>query len=164
MERKFFLDLEETMVESWDDARVCNLGKLKSFFKNNDVKNIHMFSFAIWNQADKETFLTKFKPFLEEVFDVNIESVPTLEEILGDVKAHNKSEWDLIDLSVVWGKHRSFVDFCTLNFTNAICVLLDDAVPNQTVLVRDFNLQIEIINVKHSRVFDLIVEPLLKEK
>ncbi|MEM4261050.1 MAG: hypothetical protein QXG00_07450 [Candidatus Woesearchaeota archaeon] len=46
----WFLDLEETIINSLDDPRMwCNVSKLKKLLSENDVKQISIFLFAIWS-------------------------------------------------------------------------------------------------------------------
>lgn len=147
MKTHFWLDLEETIINSWDDPRLCNVSKLKKLLSENSVNQVSIFSFAIWNQKDKKEFFNNLKEPIERALDVNISVVPTQEEILKDVVKFTGCKWELHELSSVWGKHRSFFDFCQFNFSNAKCVLVDDAVPNMVLVNKDKNLTMELINV-----------------
>ena len=44
-----FFDLEETLIASWTDHYLCNKNKITEFLDFYDIRNIHIFSFAIWN-------------------------------------------------------------------------------------------------------------------
>jgi hypothetical protein len=149
MDSHWFLDLEETIINSWHDQRLCNVSKIKKLLKNNFVENISIFSFAIWNEKDRQEFISSLKDPIQRALDVNIGNIPTQEEILKDIVKFTGCKWELQELSCVcvWGKHRLFLDFCQFNFKNTTCVLVDDVVPNLTFINKDINLTVDLINV-----------------
>lgn len=147
MDTLLFLDLEETVIESWQNPLLCNISKVKKFLADFDTKDVRIFSFAVWNENDRREFDFSIKGLLERAFDVNIVWCPTLEEITKEVASFTGCRWELHEISSVWGKHRTFIDFCTSQFSDIECVLLDDVVPNLELFNKDKNLKIRLVNV-----------------
>lgn len=150
MRKVFFLDLEETIIISWSNTTLCNLELIKSIIKQEQVKFIGIFSFAIDNDKDKERFEKVLKPFLEAQLNVEIISWPSVEEIMKDVFKFNRTHFEKFEFTSIWGKLRAFQDFCRVNFINAECVLVDDVVPNSVLSLPDEELVIRTIKVKPS--------------
>lgn len=147
MKTLLFLDLEETVIESWHNPLLCNISKVKKFLSEFDTKDVRIFSFAVWNEDDRKEFDFSIKGLLERTFGVNIVWCPTLAEIAKEVGVFTKCRWEPHEITTVWGKHRAFIDFCTSQFSDVECVLLDDVVPNLEIFNKDKNLKIRLVNV-----------------
>ena len=149
MKQHFFLDLEGTIIDSWDNRVFVNYSRVKDFLSQRMIKEVNIFSFAIWNEKDLNVFNQKdFKGWLEDALEVKIVSTPTVEDIKKVVQHHRGINWETHELISVWGKLRSFQDFCIACFENCSCTLLDDAVPNMTQVMHDSNLVIKTIDVE----------------
>ena len=111
MNKAVFLDLEETIIESWHDPLLCNVDKIREILRNEETEDIHIFSFVISGNRDKEIFKERLKPFIEEVLGVRILTWPSVEEIRQEVLSFNNVVFDPLELITVWGKLRAFHDF-----------------------------------------------------
>lgn len=76
-----FLDLEETVITSWDDPVLMNVSKLREFFSERHISEIHIFSFAVSHDRDRDQFKREMQEMLEQALDVKIVKVFTVEEI-----------------------------------------------------------------------------------
>jgi hypothetical protein len=147
MNKILFLDLEETIIHSWYDPTLCNVDFVKKIIDTEKADEVHIFSYAISNQFDKDHFATNLKPFLESVLNVKIRSwmsIRDLNKILRKFSSVAVDDSELIDL---WGKLRGFQDYCRSEYKNAECILVDDVVPNSTWELPDDNLIIRTIKV-----------------
>ena len=79
MPTKIFLDLEGTVIDTWDDRNLCNIERVKAFL--GDTEEVHIFSAAIWDDKDKRTFAEEIKPALEQALDVSIMTWPSMEDV-----------------------------------------------------------------------------------
>lgn len=72
MDKIFYFDLEETVIESWTDPILVNKATIERFIEENGIKDVHIFSAAIWNDRDKQIFERDLKSWIERVFSINI--------------------------------------------------------------------------------------------
>lgn len=148
----FFLDLEETIIHSFSDPVLCNVQKIKSFLRMAEATEVHIFSYAIYNDADRELFDREIKPNIERALDIKVASCITVPEMVkadSDLtglrfeKGHEVSEF--IQLR---GKKDGFINYVLSrggDFKRA--VLIDDIVPDITVTHRIKGWSIELWNV-----------------
>ena len=148
----FFIDLEETIIHSFSDPVLCNASRIRDFLWKNDAKEIHIFSYAIYNDADKEEFNRDIKTSIQSVLGLPIVSCASVldmvkadEELTGVKfeKGHEVSEF--IQLR---GKKDGFINYVLARcgkFTRA--VLIDDIVPDITLTGRKDGWSIELWNV-----------------
>lgn len=145
MKKIVFLDLEETVIRSWGDPTLVNKDWIQYLLHQEQVQEVHIFSFAIFNQADKDRFSQQIKPFLENALEVRIRSWVSIAEINKIIRSFTSvvlEDWELTD---VWGKMRAFQDYCRAQYKDTECVLIDDVVPNSTFLLSDDKLTIRTI-------------------
>lgn len=147
MEKVLFLDLEETVIRSWDNPLFCNTDFILDVLKKENVKQVHIYSFAIYNDHDKEIFEKTMKAGLEQHLGVEILSWMSIKELMKKVFFYNGVVFDQNEFITVWGKVRSFHDFCSGEFSNMECILVDDVVPNSRFELPDKNLVIRTIKV-----------------
>lgn len=153
---KIFLDLEETIITSFGEGLLCNLSTVKSFVdrfasKNwdnniNGTPEVSIFSFAIWNSKDRDDFELNIKENIERSLGVRVLDVPTVDDMVKSVKKHTKSHFSVHEIISVWGKHRTFFDWCKFE-EDTNCVLLDDVVPNLLLIDGDTGLSTETVNL-----------------
>jgi len=148
----FFLDLEETIIHSFSDPVLCNVQRIRSFLKKAGATEVHIFSYAIHDDFDRETFNKHIKPTVELALGVKVMSCVTVPEMVkADYeytgvkfeKGHEVSEF--IQLR---GKKDGFINYVLARcgkFTRA--VLIDDIVPDLTVTHRKKGWSIELWNV-----------------
>lgn len=143
-----YCDLEETLITSWSDALLTNVGKIKPWFEAHGVKEIHIFSFACWNETDKYHFNAVMRAPIEAAFGVKVhDDVLTTEDIRQIVCRHLVAHFDLHDFLSLWGKRRAFVEFCDAIHKDEVCVLLDDCVPDLTYVNHTTNVRTELIKI-----------------
>ena len=153
---KLFLDLEETVVDSWQSQRLVNIGAVKSFLQNNSFDEVDVFSFAVWNNDDVAVFNRDLKPVLNRALNVNLKDCPSVPDVMKADTKLTGVQWhnDVTEFIQVRGKFTAFLNWCKLNHPNDNCVLLDDMVPNVTVVDRDTGTVIQFVNV--NKIKDLV--------
>lgn len=146
--KEFFFDLEETMITSWTDRCIINRDKIKNFIDANNIKSVNIFSFAIHDDNDRIDFIDNIQPELEDVFDIKIVNVPTVEDIQKIILLKTGNNFDKFELLSIWGKLKTFHDFIPFMFKRDIeAILIDDVVPNSVLVFKDKNIKIETINI-----------------
>lgn len=156
MTTKIFLDLEETIITSFNEGLLCNLSTVKAFVERFSPKSwdgtvvgtpeVSIFSFAIWTSKDRDIFERNIRGPIERGLGVRIIDIPTVEDIAASIKKHQKIHFGIHDIISGWGKHRSFFDWCRFE-EDQDCVLLDDVVPNQLLINKDTGLSTETVNL-----------------
>ena len=122
-----WFDLEQTLIESWDKPIIINQEKIVNFFKEFPCDEIGIFSFAIWDDKDREVFEFQIKPRIEETFGIKISHVPTKQELFHAIKKNHKCQFSFEDFHDFWDKEKGFVDW--IRATNSgTHILIDDMV------------------------------------
>lgn len=148
MKKIFYFDLEETIIESWNDPVLCNVSVVKDFIKDNGITEIHIFSGAIWNGKDKNHFELTMKSWLERVFGVEIKSFPSMEEVRRVTQWKSVLFEDVQEMVNLIGKKRMFEDWCIQTHSRGShCVLLDDMFGNTILINRDLDITVETVDV-----------------
>ena len=150
MNSKLFLDLEETIIDSWASGLLINTDIIKSWVgRTRQDCEVHIFSFAIWNDEDKSDFERRFKPVLERVLEVEIVSWPSVEEVMNAVSKHRNFRFESMTEFIAFeGKVGALTDFAFASGWEACLVtLIDDVVPNRMVRDMDRNLTLDFVNV-----------------
>jgi FMN phosphatase YigB (HAD superfamily) len=155
MDKVWVFDLEETVIQSWDNPVLCNVDRVRTFIKDNNIKDVHIFSAAIWNEQDKHHFEVKLKSFLENAFEINIVSWPSMEDAWKNSHWHGTFFEGVCELLTLIGKKRLFEDWCMWNaLAGSHCVLLDDSFGNTVLTNYDTNIVIETVDVLKLRSTD----------
>lgn len=147
-QKVFYFDLEETLITSWVDTLLCNKEKVEAFIKQHNVKEVHIFSAAIWDDYDKNIFEKNLKGWLEGVYNISIVSWPSMKDVWAKtnwktVKFDNVSEFIMII-----GKKRMFEDWCKLmHHRDSHCILLDDSFEEESLINKVHNTIIEVVDV-----------------
>lgn len=153
MDTKFFFDLEETLITDWHDPVLCNVQKVRAWITANDVKEANIFSWAVWDEADIEVFNRDLKHWLEDSFGFKIIGVVSKGAAIKVVCKHKglkiniNDGLDVADVANFFGKHGIFTEWCLAWGRDCTCVLLDDVVPNRTIVDADRNVTIKLVNV-----------------
>lgn len=160
--RHLFLDLEDTVItpvlNGWFNTHMINVPKVKAFIAEFKPTAVHLFSFAIWNEAERERFNLGTREMLENCLGIKLSLVPTVDDDIIPIccKVLNLSpatvQFD--EMSCFWGKQGTF-RLCMQNmFANTHqhavdteVVLLDDAVFNETFIWPDKRVTGRIINI-----------------
>jgi hypothetical protein len=144
----WFFDLEETIITDFRCPTIINLEVVKNFLEFNNIKEVGIFSAAIWTEREKKIFnQPNFKDWLESVFGFKIVLAPSMQDVMDEILWKTGTLWDLSEFIAVWGKARAFQDYCRLVHPNKNSFLIDDVVPNEVILNRDFRTTIELINI-----------------
>lgn len=146
-----FLDLEETIIESFSDPVLCNVTKIRNFLEARDVTKIHMFSFAIYNDADRDTFDRFIRPNIEEALGVTVISCPTVVEMYKTDTNFTGTRFDIInpvmDYISLRGKKDAFINYVNAVFDYDVAILIDDMVPDLDISHRFNDYTIELWNI-----------------
>jgi hypothetical protein len=149
MEHNIFLDLEETIIESWQNPVLVNSSRMKDWLEDKRVTEIGIFSFAILNEADLHVFNKDIKPMLETRLAVTISKVFTVEEVCLIIRKNFGAFWEPDEIPLIWGKTKAFVDVCTATMPRgSTCVLIDDVVDDMSIHNTTKDLIIKTINIK----------------
>lgn len=145
MTKKIFLDLEGTIIRNWNQAELINVYHLYDYLRRHAVKEISIFSFAIWDNEDKDHFEHQMKAKLEQALNVQIIEWLSVDEMLTCVGCDLNERTDFMrDRS----KGRAFIDVCKAReHSGSTCVLIDDAVPYETLVSHVLNLELQLIPV-----------------
>lgn len=149
-------DLEETLIESWDDPIILvhNVQKIRNHVKRCiDLGETQLafgiFSWAIWNEKDKLTFKLTMQDDLEHalgfMFDPNfVFDMEQISDIVLNVRKKKLSKSDMFDL---FGKEECLLSMLRGNFFKGQDVILfDDVVDNMEIFHP--NGSIQFINIK----------------
>lgn len=146
---KVFLDLEETIIVSWHNPTLINVRAIKTWIDRMVVRptTVNIFSFAIHNDTDRDVFVKHgIQRMIEEALELEVDEVLTVPEAMKIVTSWNGLHFDgVTDFIQVMGKHGAFEKVCLARESNCKCVLVDDAIPNRTILDHQRNLQIDLL-------------------
>ncbi len=146
---KVWLDLEETIINNWNDGLFLgHVHKIKKWLDDNEIKEINIWSFAIWNDKDILDFESHLKKQIELALGRPIVLYPSVEQMQKLVYQYEHTEYDSVwEFMQLNRKNWSFIKYCLGHHKDCKCILIDDAVPNQTLVDHDINLTIRLINV-----------------
>ena len=149
MDTKFqiFLDLEETVITSWAEGMLCNSSRVRDFLASHDAKSFTVFSFAVWNDKDKQDFEKLHRRGLERALDCKVAACPSVEDFMRADTALTGVHFDsLTDFISIRGKVGAFTNWVRFNGISH-AILVDDVVPNVDIVTRDSGDVIRFINV-----------------
>jgi hypothetical protein len=149
MKQILFLDLEETIIRSWDKPFLINVDKIYAFIMDHQFDSVNIFSYAIYGQDDVKTFNSyAYRDVIEDYLGVKIELVPTCEEIYRSYcNVMKRVALDGDSVHDFCTKEIGFHYYCRDKFENAYCVLLDDTVEHTSVTIFDKHLVTETLNI-----------------
>lgn len=158
--RLLFLDLEDTVikpVDSWmfTDIIPRNIQKVKQILNEFNPDEVHIFSFAIWNQAELLRYNMMTAPMLEKVLNVKLQPAPTVDDDMIPaacaVRRLSASTVDFQEMSSFWGKQDTFKLFIQHTFKHNEAplhvMLVDDAVFNEEFSWPDTQITGSIVNI-----------------
>ena len=142
-----FLDLEQTVITSWDEGLLLNATKVREFLAEQNVTNFTVFSFAVWDDKDKVNFERLHRRGLERALDCKVAACPSVEDFMqADTEltgVHFDSLTDFISIRGKVGAFTNWVRFKGLGNS----VLVDDVVPNIDIVNRDSGAVTRFVNV-----------------
>ncbi len=143
MARHLFLDLEDTcitpVVNGWANSDIINQKKIRKWIEVTKPDFVNIFSFAIWNQAEKRKFNNDLRPELERELGIKFNLVLTVDDnIIPTCCRVMGLHPDMVDFQEMynfWGKQGAFrlfmQDFVKDNPTEF--TLLDDVVFDEDI-------------------------------
>lgn len=146
---KIFLDLEETIIESWQNPLLMNVQKLREWIdeRRNFIDSVGVFSFAIWNETDRTEFVVSgMQEDIERALGIKITEILTVPQICKEVFWKSGTVMSVNEFITIWGKQRAFIDWSLLTQSGHV-VLIDDVVQNLEIIDHDRALRINLINV-----------------
>lgn len=157
METIVFLDLEETVIDTWHEGNFLEVGlsrtrKFLNRLKKDgfDVK-IGLMSWAVWNEEDKLKFNKVFREVLEAELDHKFDDkmVWSMDDWAGQIfKACGKkiSRQDIFDL---FGKEEILFRLCRdHHWANTRLFLVDDRVSHgMSVVCHENNCHVFFLNI-----------------
>lgn len=160
--RHLWLDLEDTVItpvlDGWFNTHMINVQKVKAFIAEFKPDYVHLFSFAIWNEFERNAFNIGTRPMLEKSLGIQLGAIPTVDDDIIPVACRvmniSPETVNFQEMSNFWGKHETF----RLNMRDKFkhvkehgveveVVLLDDAVINEEFHWPDLAIRGRIINI-----------------
>jgi hypothetical protein len=116
-------DLERTIIKSWTNHSrlVRNIDLIKSHLDTLTNPTFHIFSFAIYDDGDKQVFDAELKQIIEDLFGINISKVWTMDEMARTLNLSSRQE--VFDL----GKQKAHYAL----YHQDQSILFDDVVNNE---------------------------------
>ena len=146
-----FLDLEQTIIASFDDPFLINVQSIKQFLQDRNVTEVGIYSFAIWDQKDQHTFETHIKPTIELALGITVKTWPTLQDFVRADREYTgirfDPEFETHEFIQLRGKKDGFLHYVQHKYNFKKAILIDDVVPNLTIIDRDRDRTIELWNV-----------------
>jgi len=147
---KVFLDLEDTIINSWLNPTLINVGVIRAWIDSmveTDDAEISIFSFAIWDDKDKADFVgTGVKASIEKALNVKVVEWLSVEDMQRIIETWSGFRYvDRTDFMQLHGKHDAFIKVCLARDEKNTCVLIDDAVPHRTVIDHARDLTIDLL-------------------
>lgn len=147
-QKVFYFDLEETLITSWVDTLLCNKEKVEAFIKQHNVKEVHIFSAAIWDDYDKNIFEKNLKGWLEGVYNISIVSWPSMKDVWAKTNWKTVKFVNVSEFIMIIGKKRMFEDWCKLmHHRDSHCILLDDSFEEESLINKVHNTIIEVVDI-----------------
>jgi hypothetical protein len=128
-----FLDLEETVLDNWDDANML-MGNVRWLQKRLALVNctLGLMSWAVWDEKDKTKFNSEMRPMLEEALGMPFDNrfVWSMDEWAEQVFKHHGKKVSRQDLFDLMGKQEVLfvLSRCHPDFKDNNLLLVDDAV------------------------------------
>lgn len=144
---RVWLDLEQTIIAIWQEPELCNVPQIRSFLQRQNVKSVNIFSFAVWNDADREVFNRTMRDGIAQALGVKINLVPTLAEVMKTIFHKSGNLFEPHEFCSVWGKTKAFHDYIYLSGQKGSHTLIDDMVQNMTIQYEDENYCMRFVNV-----------------
>ena len=146
---KIFLDLEQTIITSWDEGLLCNATRVRDFLADQKTKTFTVFSFAVWNNKDQATFEKIHRRPLERALDCRVKHCPSVEDFMkADTSLTGVHFNSVTDFVSIRGKVGAFTNWVRFNGIKH-AILVDDVVPNVDIITRDNGDVIRFINVEN---------------
>jgi hypothetical protein len=149
MTQLFFLDLEQTIIESWASPDLIYTDPLRLWLHAQGAESVNIFSFALWNEKDKVAFVDRgIRHSIETALGLPVRTYPAVTDMMRAEQQVNHTNFENVQEYIgLRGKKDAFRNYmqCVGSFTRA--VLIDDVVPDETITHRRYGWSIEYWNV-----------------
>jgi hypothetical protein len=144
-----FLDLEGTIIDGWNSGLLINPNKIKIWLDSNNIGDIHIFSFALYNNKDLVEFVDSgMKNSIERALNRRILTWPSVEDIQKVVYDYEHVRYENVyEFSQINGKHWAFIKFILGQQEEGEFVLIDDTIPSLEIKDNKGNKVIRLINI-----------------
>ena len=144
-----WLDLEQTIINNWQEGLLINSTAIRRWLNQHEVGDIHIWSFAIYNDKDLKDFVQSgMKEAIERILNRKILSHPSVEQMQQMVYKYERIKYDhWSEFTALNGKQWSFIKFCLGEHPDKKCVLIDDVVPSLEIKNVKTGGEIILINV-----------------
>ena len=142
----FYFDLEDTIIDTYiKDERIVNSEKVKKFISENKITNVSIFSFVMQDASlighfdDDLHYNKSLRQKLEEHFDIKINGVPSLAEMIRySSKLRRMDTISMRNYFDFFSKERAFIDMVKHHMkfrkeTDIKYILIDDMVDTQMI-------------------------------
>lgn len=147
----FFIDLEQTIIESWDNPNLINVQRISTWLKQERADELRIFSFAIWDDKDKRKFDNDIKPAIQLALDLPVVSWPSVQDMMRADFNHTGIRFEeghaVSEFIQLRGKEQGFFNFVCNQYDFDRAVLIDDVVPDMTRTHRTKGWSVEFWNV-----------------
>lgn len=152
MTQHIFLDLEQTVIDSWESQCLINIEQVRTRLADHFAVGesvMHIFSFAIWDEKDEANFRCELETRLMEALGLQVRFiVHRVDQISNAVFKNTGVLWERQELITCLGKQEAFTQFCRAKFGKGDhCILLDDMVMNSVTVDTDFNRIIQAVRI-----------------
>ncbi len=147
----FYFDLEETLINSFYNPVFCNQDKIEKFIKDNDIKEIGIFSAAIFDIRDKGYFIEYIKEGIEKRYNIKIidNRIIMLHQVSEMFMEDLAISMDVSEMLSLYTKAGAFYHYCNFVYKkDNHCILLDDVFDNMILINHNKKLTVEVVNVK----------------
>ena len=150
-----FIDLEQTIIDSWSSGELINVSPIRRFLQARNIQDVSIFSFAIYNEKDKQDFDTRLRPSIEEALGVKVMSWPSVQDMIREEKKFTgivfDQAYEIAEYIQLRGKKDGFINYIQGTCEFDLAILIDDTVPDQTLSHRFEGWSIELWNVDSLR-------------
>ncbi len=157
LKTRYYFDLEDTMIDTFmGNERFINIPYIKNFIKKYEIKEIHIFSRAIYGEKERKHFKYNILPRIESEFGVKVNTNILTNErlkriICKNLKINMMSDLDFFNF---FGKQDSFFHLVRFmineDIKNESFILIDDMVDDINASFFKFgcNILMKTINIR----------------
>ena len=162
--REIWLDLEDTVitpvVEGWFKTELINIDKVRRVIRDFKPDAVHLFSFAIWDEQQREGFRQGTRDMLEKALGLKLQLILTVDTDIIPICCRQMgiepSTVDFQEMSNFWSKQGAFRLCMRHHATNhrrhhpnlpLHVLLLDDVVYNEYTVWPDLQTTVEQWNI-----------------
>lgn len=128
-----FLDLEGTVIEDIFNPKPINVDIIKAHIEKHQPDEIHIFTFALDSEEEKQKHAKLFE-HLEDLLGVKFNKIWISTDIIKQCLKITGIHLALFELKLIFGKMRSFHEFCKSMPDSSLCILIDDTVEDTTFI------------------------------